>query len=417
MTSPHSFLFAAYRIASEAPHLRELGSVSELGLRLARGTTEIAERSIMEGSLAEFDIPTLLQTVGASRQCCALEILDELTPAGRIVVKAGVVVSAAAGEITGLSAILHLIATPERGWFRVLRLGGELPTDEPIGPIGRVLLELETRRATPDDPAEVLDALAPRRLPGRPAPRPPRAVPRASAIAPLLGTPLIGAPPVAAAGVGPGAADAEPSPYPGIADAAVLRGQLRPRQPARAQPPLQPQSPQPQPPPQPPALDAEPAPVRASSWRMLRWLIPLLAGAGVVGVLLIRDMADPPPAMPRAAPETTAPTVAQTSIPAPTTPAPTTPAPTTPAPTIPATARTAAPGLPAESIPRMTIMNAQLGLQQLGYDPGRVDGAYGRMTRTAVLRFQQAQGLRATGVVDRATWNALVSALAAQQAR
>lgn len=49
----------------------------------------------------------------------------------------------------------------------------------------------------------------------------------------------------------------------------------------------------------------------------------------------------------------------------------------------------------------------QQRLQAVGYDPGVVDGVYGELTRTAVLRFQRANSIFADGVVGPETLSAL----------
>ena len=51
----------------------------------------------------------------------------------------------------------------------------------------------------------------------------------------------------------------------------------------------------------------------------------------------------------------------------------------------------------------------QRQLRDKGYDPGPIDGVYGRITATAVKRFQRRPGLKADGVVGKNTWNALFS--------
>ena len=42
-----------------------------------------------------------------------------------------------------------------------------------------------------------------------------------------------------------------------------------------------------------------------------------------------------------------------------------------------------------------------MGLLELGYDPGPVDGAVGPMTRSAIVSYQAAAGLAETGEVSK----------------
>ncbi|MGP1372471.1 MAG: peptidoglycan-binding protein [Almyronema sp.] len=53
------------------------------------------------------------------------------------------------------------------------------------------------------------------------------------------------------------------------------------------------------------------------------------------------------------------------------------------------------------------VRQLQTVLQQLGYNPGPVDGRYQQLTRSAVIAFQQAQGLNPDGIVGAETWAAL----------
>jgi uncharacterized protein (TIGR02594 family) len=56
----------------------------------------------------------------------------------------------------------------------------------------------------------------------------------------------------------------------------------------------------------------------------------------------------------------------------------------------------------------MDVTEIQQALQKAGFDPGSVDGAWGRRTIAAVKAFQQARGLTADGIVGPQTANALM---------
>lgn len=49
------------------------------------------------------------------------------------------------------------------------------------------------------------------------------------------------------------------------------------------------------------------------------------------------------------------------------------------------------------------VRDAQQALRDLGYEPGPIDGRVGPRTRTALLRYQHAEGLPATGHLDTET--------------
>jgi Putative peptidoglycan binding domain/L,D-transpeptidase catalytic domain len=55
------------------------------------------------------------------------------------------------------------------------------------------------------------------------------------------------------------------------------------------------------------------------------------------------------------------------------------------------------------------VRELQARLKQLGVLTDDPDGAYGRITRAAVAAFQEQHGLPATGDVDQATWDSLLS--------
>lgn len=54
-----------------------------------------------------------------------------------------------------------------------------------------------------------------------------------------------------------------------------------------------------------------------------------------------------------------------------------------------------------------SVREAQQALQDKGHDVGPIDGVMGPKTAAAVREFQQAQGLKATGRLDRETLSAL----------
>src|SRR5262245_24049987 len=64
----------------------------------------------------------------------------------------------------------------------------------------------------------------------------------------------------------------------------------------------------------------------------------------------------------------------------------------------------------------MTISEIQSALRAAGFDPGAVDGVWGRRTIAAVRAFQREKGLKVDGVVGPGTLNALATAPAATPA-
>ncbi|MBC7976383.1 MAG: DUF4388 domain-containing protein, partial [Myxococcales bacterium] len=162
MSSPASFQFASFRVGDDLGQATALASLSDVMLRFADLSVELRDRVIVEGSLSEFDIPTLLQTLGTGRQHCALEVHDELTCLGVIFMKSGMVLAARAGDLVDTQAIRHLVSLGHDEQFRVVRLASPTPAQTTLGSIQQVLLDLavpEARvpavastSAAPDDP-------------------------------------------------------------------------------------------------------------------------------------------------------------------------------------------------------------------------------------------------------------------------
>jgi hypothetical protein len=63
------------------------------------------------------------------------------------------------------------------------------------------------------------------------------------------------------------------------------------------------------------------------------------------------------------------------------------------------------PGQPTlEAVPQQTsVRDAQIALQNAGFDPGRIDGMMGAKTQEALREFQASKGLPQTGTLDAAT--------------
>lgn len=56
---------------------------------------------------------------------------------------------------------------------------------------------------------------------------------------------------------------------------------------------------------------------------------------------------------------------------------------------------------------RPSVKHVQIALKNAGYDPGKIDGRMGRQTKEAILAFQRANNLEATGKADKKTWELL----------
>lgn len=64
----------------------------------------------------------------------------------------------------------------------------------------------------------------------------------------------------------------------------------------------------------------------------------------------------------------------------------------------------------AALLPDLDLRTAQAALGYLGFPPGPIDGLHGRLTRSALIRFQEKHKLLVTGELDRTTKSRLFAA-------
>lgn len=155
LDSPKNFQFAVFRIDEQScKGLQNADPVGGLGQvlmdaqpRAHRPTRPLHINSdaedrtpIMSGLLSDFDVPTLLQTLGAGRQYVGLEVLDRGFVVGTIMIKAAMVMTAAAGDLTGMPAFRKLVRSPASCGFNVYRKNSVVPQNAPLGPMHVLLM-------------------------------------------------------------------------------------------------------------------------------------------------------------------------------------------------------------------------------------------------------------------------------------
>jgi MinD-like ATPase involved in chromosome partitioning or flagellar assembly len=97
----------------------------------------------MEGSLEEFDLMSVVQTVSIGRQFTGVDLLDERgSIIGTMFMKAGQILSATAEGLSGIDAVKRLVHTRKSRRFFVYR--GKFSDDraKPVGPVGEVLMRV-----------------------------------------------------------------------------------------------------------------------------------------------------------------------------------------------------------------------------------------------------------------------------------
>jgi len=135
--------FSVYRTERFSDTHSPVGSVGEVLLKMMASEATSPERiAVMEGSLSEFDLLTVLQVVSIGRQFTGVEVL---TPDGRLLgrieLKAGKVVSAKSDHLNGIDAIRRLLRSPRDSRFVVNRSKAEL-SEHHVGSLAQILMQL-----------------------------------------------------------------------------------------------------------------------------------------------------------------------------------------------------------------------------------------------------------------------------------
>jgi cellulose biosynthesis protein BcsQ len=135
--------FSVYRTEPFDDVASPVGSVGEILLRLTAAANDPEDPIlVMRGTLSEFDLISVLQVIGLGRQYTALDLTDPQGDAlGRIELKAGKVVSATSGHLTGVDALRRLARAPSDSVFVVYRLRTSL-ADHHLGGLGQILVQL-----------------------------------------------------------------------------------------------------------------------------------------------------------------------------------------------------------------------------------------------------------------------------------
>ena len=135
--------FSVYRTEAVSDAKGPVGSVGEILVKLMQAEAGNPERvAVMEGSLSEFDLMTVLQVISIGRQFTGVELLDPAgTPMGQIQLKAGRVVSATSGHLSGIDAIRRLLKSPRDCRFVVHRTTEEVG-EEHLGSLAQIMMKI-----------------------------------------------------------------------------------------------------------------------------------------------------------------------------------------------------------------------------------------------------------------------------------
>ena len=107
---------------------------------------------VMEGSLDEFDLASVVQTVSIGRQTTGVELRDDRgVVVGTLLLKAGQIVSANAEGLSGVDAVRRLLKTARLRRFYVYRAPYVEFMDR-VGPVTQVLATVMAQPNNPESP-------------------------------------------------------------------------------------------------------------------------------------------------------------------------------------------------------------------------------------------------------------------------
>jgi chromosome partitioning protein len=114
--------------------------------------------TVMEGSLSEFDLSSVIQVVSIGRQYTGVELFDEGgNVVGTLHLKSGKILDARSGTLSGLDAVSKLLRGSRRRRFSVYRTEAGTDAKRPVGSVGEVLLKLMEGEAGPTERVAVME--------------------------------------------------------------------------------------------------------------------------------------------------------------------------------------------------------------------------------------------------------------------
>ncbi len=116
--------------------------------------------TVMEGSLSEFDLSSVIQVVSIGRQYTGVELFDESgNVVGTLFLKSGKILEATSGSLSGLDAVGTLLRDSRQRRFSVYRTEPFADVQSPVGSVGEVLIKMMQSEATAPERIAVMEGL------------------------------------------------------------------------------------------------------------------------------------------------------------------------------------------------------------------------------------------------------------------